>query len=83
MLNLFQHLGMKKGYIYILTNKPRGVLYTGVTSTLIHRLDQHANTVEPTFTKRYRLHRLVHIEEFPSIVGAVTREKQLKNWHRQ
>ncbi|MFA5967560.1 MAG: GIY-YIG nuclease family protein [Patescibacteria group bacterium] len=74
---------MKKGYVYILTNKPRGVLYVGVTSTLVQRLDQHYLSEIKSFTKKYRLKRLVYLEEFDSVIEAIAREKQLKRWHRQ
>ena len=86
ILNLFQDLynkGMKKGYVYILTNKPRGVLYIGVTSNLEHRLDQHQLSEVKSFTKKYWLKRLVYLEEFGSVTEAIQREKQLKKWHRQ
>jgi len=75
--------GMKKSYVYILTNKPRGVLYIGVTSNLEQRLDQHNLSEIKSFTKRYWTRRLVYVEEFSSIVEAIAREKQLKKWHRQ
>jgi len=74
---------MKKNYVYILTNKPRGVLYIGVTSNLYSRLDKHQNTQEKSFVKKYKLVKLVYAEEFNSIVEAIAREKQLKNWQRQ
>jgi hypothetical protein len=34
------------------------------------------------FVKKYRVHLLVHFEEFASPLQAVPCEKQLKNWHR-
>ena len=74
---------MKKGYVYILTNKPRGILYIGVTTSLDKRLDQYYNSLQNSFVKKYKLKRLVHIEEYPLILEAISREKQLKNWHRQ
>jgi len=72
----------KRGYVYILTNKRRGVLYIGVTSHIVRRYDQHTQGVEEKFSKRYRLHRLVYVEVFDRIDEAIVREKQLKNWHR-
>jgi len=73
---------MQTGYVYILTNKPRGILYVGVTSGIENRLDLHARTAS-SFVKKYHLCRLVHLEEYPTIVEAIEREKQLKNWHRK
>ncbi|HCR42309.1 TPA: endonuclease [Patescibacteria group bacterium] len=74
---------MRKSYVYILTNKPEGVLYIGVTSNLSQRLDQHHTMQEESFVKKYKLNHLVYVEEFTSIVDAIAREKQLKNWQRQ
>jgi len=74
---------MNKSHVYILTNKPNGVLYIGVTSNLSGRLDKHQNTQEPSFVKKYKLEKLIYAEEFNSIADAIAREKQLKNWQRQ
>jgi putative endonuclease len=69
--------------VYILASKPYGTLYIGVTSDLVGRLWQHRNNVLPGHTSRYHVHLLVHFELFGDLVNAITREKQLKNWHRQ
>jgi len=74
---------MKKGYVYILTNKPKGVLYIGVTSQLMPRSEQHLTTRTNSFTRKYNLNKLVHLEEYPTITEAIQREKQLKRWHRE
>lgn len=74
---------LKGGWVYILTNKPRGVIYVGVTSNLRGRMFQHRNTEEDSFVKKYRLNRLVLLEEYPTIEEAIIREKQLKNWRRE
>jgi putative endonuclease len=69
--------------VYLLANGHYGALYVGVTSDLIGRLWQHRNGVIPGFTKRYKVHRLVHFETFDDMTSAIAREKQLKRWHRQ
>jgi len=73
----------KMGYIYIMANKPNGVLYIGVTSNLENRIYQHKNNSIPGFTSKYRLHHVVHYEIFEDVRDAIAREKQLKNWKRQ
>jgi putative endonuclease len=45
------------GWAYIITNKPHGVLYTGVTSDIAARVDQYKNGTGSKFTKRYNCHR--------------------------
>jgi putative endonuclease len=69
--------------VYILASKHYGTLYIGVTSDLPGRLWQHRNNVVPGFTSRYGIQRLVHFELFGTMELAITREKQLKRWHRQ
>ncbi len=64
---------MKQGYVYILTNKPRGTLYIGVTSQLIQRTYIHKEKIIPGFSKRYGLDRLVYFEYFDSMENAISR----------
>jgi len=66
-------------WIYITTNKPNGVLYTGVTSELKHRITSHkTKKYKNSFSARYNLNKLVYFEKFDSIITAREREKQLK-----
>jgi putative endonuclease len=72
----------KQYYVYILTNKSNKVLYIGVTNDLIRRLFEHKNKLVDGFTKKYNLVKLVYYEATDDVEGALGREKQLKNWHR-
>ena len=72
----------KQGYVYILTNKPRGTLYIGVTSNLIKRIYQHKEKLVSGFTQKYELDQLVYFEVVESIESAIVREKQMKAWKR-
>ncbi|NGP76995.1 GIY-YIG nuclease family protein [Balneolaceae bacterium YR4-1] len=73
----------KVGYVYILSNYNRNIFYIGVTSNLEGRIRDHKNNEGSKFTKKYNLKFLVYYEEFPNIVDAILREKQLKNWHHE
>ena len=73
---------MKKYYVYILASIKR-VLYIGVTNDIERRMYQHREKLVPGFTSKYKVNRLVYLEEFNGIKEAINREKQLKNWHRQ
>ena len=64
--------------IYLLTNRPRGTLYTGVTGNLVQRILQHRNKVAKGFSAKYNLNRLVYVELFEAIVHAIVSEKQIK-----
>lgn len=72
----------KTGYVYILTNKPNGILYIGVTSNLLQRIFQHKEKSVEGFSKKYGLDKLVYYEMFDSIDDAILREKQMKEWKR-
>ena len=70
------------GWTYILTNKPCGVLYVGVTADLPARVMQHRAGTGSAFCRRYGLKRLVLAERHDSIEDAIMREKALKAWKR-
>lgn len=72
----------KQSYVYILTNKKNGTLYTGVTSNLRARIWQHKNKVADGFTKQYGCDMLVWYEIHEEIEFAITREKRIKKWRR-
>ena len=65
-----------------MTNKPKGVLYIGVTADLATRIEQHRNGTGSIFCKKYGLTRLVLAEPHDDIVFAIAREKALKAWKR-
>jgi putative endonuclease len=73
---------MRGAYVYIMTNRPNGTLYIGVTSDLVRRVWEHRESVQEGFTKRYGLKRLFYYEEHASIVEAIAREKAMKHWPR-
>src|SRR5918994_7402866 len=70
-------------FVYILANRPRGVMYVGVTNDLVRRVAEHKGKFVPGFTRRYGVTRLVYYEEYPSIWEAREREGVLKRWRRQ
>jgi putative endonuclease len=72
----------RRGYVYILFNRPRGSLYTGVTSNLVARAYQHRTHQNDGFTRRYGVVKLGYYEVFDLIVDAIAREKQIKGGSR-
>lgn len=72
---------MKAGYVYILSSQSRR-LYIGVTSDLEGRVWEHKQGVIEGFTKKYKINQLVYVEDYPDMVSAIAREKQLKGWSR-
>jgi putative endonuclease len=72
----------KKFYVYILTSKRNGTLYTGVTSNLVKRVWEHKQNVVEGFTKKYNVKTLVYYEVHENAESAITREKRIKKWRR-
>jgi len=73
---------MSGGWIYIITNRPNGTLYVGVTAYLGRRVWEHREGLAEGFTKRYGLNRLVYAERYEDIRTALQREKIMKHWPR-
>ena len=66
-----------------MTNRSRAVLYTGVTRSVQRPLWCHGNASSRSFTKRYKVDRLVYYESFGPARDAISREKEIKGWCRE
>ena len=69
--------------VYILASKKNGTLYTGVTSNITQRVEQHKANAVDGFTKKYNIHMLVYFEQCESMESAIIREKQIKGGSRK
>ena len=69
-------------FVYIMTNKPGGTLYTGVTAELARRVSEHRLLQGRSFTARYNLDRSVWYEPHDTIELAIQRETSLKRYVR-
>jgi len=72
----------KECVVYIMTNSSNTVLYTGVTSSILSRVQQHRDKLIPGFTAKYNVTKLVYLEYTNDIVAAIEREKVIKGWLR-
>ncbi|MEK7661149.1 MAG: GIY-YIG nuclease family protein [Pseudomonadota bacterium] len=71
-------------YVYLMTNRPRGVFYVGVTSDLIGRTWKHrSHAIKKSFTDKFNLERLVWYEPHREVTSPIRREKQIKRWVRE
>jgi putative endonuclease len=55
---------MSGGWVYIMTNRPNGTLYVGVTDDMARRAYEHRAGLVECFTKQYGLSRLVLGERY-------------------
>jgi len=68
-------------YLYILRGNINQ-LYIGITKDISKRVLRHNNKNGAKFTKTGNDFTLVHQEEYPDLLSAMRREKQLKGWTR-
>lgn len=74
---------MERGaWVYIMTNRPNGILYVGSTVNLPRRIWEHREGLVAGFTRQYGLKRLVYVEQHQTLPHAVQRERNLKHWPR-
>ncbi len=69
--------------VYIMASARNGTLYTGVTSALWARVQQHKLGVFEGFSKTYGCKALVWCETHASMLEAIEREKRIKRWRRR
>ena len=72
----------KHFFVYITASKPRGVIYTGMTSDLPRRAWEHRERLVAGFATRYWAGRLVYYEAHIDGTHAGRREYLLKRWRR-
>ena len=66
-------------YMYILRCAD-GTFYTGSTTNLQARMDQHYNGGGSDYTARRMPVTLEYYEQYPTITEAYERERQIHNW---
>jgi len=49
---------------------------------LLRRVNEHRQKLQPSFTQKYNVSRLVYFEQTESVEAAILREKQMKRWNR-
>ncbi len=73
----------KNFFVYIVTDKPYGTLYVGVTNDLARRVYEHREGLYKGFTKKHGLKMLVYYEVYGTAEEAIRREKAVKAWKRE
>jgi len=80
----FNIIMQKQWFTYIITNHTNTVVYIGVTNNLERRIFEHKKgLIKSSFSKKYRLYKVVWFEEFNTPVEAIAAEKMIKGWKRE
>jgi len=69
-------------YVYITASRTH-VLYCGMTNSVRRRAEEHRDAKTPSFTAKYRCHRLVWFEHYQYVHNAIDREQRIKRWGRE
>ena len=70
---------MSGGWVYNMTDRPNGVLNTGVTSDIARRAYEHRESLVPGFTKRYGFKRLVYMERHELMADRSSAKRDIKH----
>jgi len=68
---------MERAWVYMMTNRPKGTLYTEGTTDLARSAWEHREGLVDGFTKHYGLKRLVYAKAHPDIGAAIRREHNM------
>lgn len=69
-------------WIYILTNRRNITFYIGMTKYPEQIIVDHQRGEGSGFTRKYKLQKLVYLEEARNPYEAIDRENELKGWAR-
>jgi putative endonuclease len=57
-------------------------LYTGITTDLKRRFEEHKNKKGGHYTSSKKVLKIVYTEEYPDRSSALKREAEIKGWNR-
>ena len=69
-------------YVYIIECKD-GTLYTGITTDVGRRFNEHKLGKGGAYTRSKKVIRVLHTETFETRSGASKRESEIKRWRRE
>ncbi len=69
-------------FLYLLECKDKSI-YTGITTDISRRFDEHKTGKGGAYTRSHGAVRILHTEKFKTRSKASKRESEIKNWSRQ
>lgn len=73
---------MQDWFLYIIQCK-NGGFYTGVTTDLQRRFQEHKEKRGGRYTRLSKVEKLVYSEKYSNIETALKRERQIKGWRKK
>jgi len=69
-------------FVYILKCEDDS-LYTGITTDLERRFEEHKNGIGGNYTRAHKVKKILHTEKFKTRSQALKREAEIKSWPHQ
>lgn len=69
-------------FVYLLLCSDKSI-YTGITTNLERRFNEHKNKKGGHYTSSRKVKKIIHTEQFNTRSGASRREAEIKRWPRQ
>jgi len=76
-------MGTPECFTYYILASLTGTLYVGLTDDLPRRVEEHRLGIVDSFTKKYKVNRLMYFEVFRDAESAQKRERQIKKFRRE
>lgn len=68
-------------FVYLLECADKSI-YTGITTDLARRLDEHKHGIGSHYTRAHGARKIIYREEFATRSAALKREAEIKRWPR-
>ncbi len=69
-------------FVYLLECED-GSIYTGITTDVVRRFEEHKNGIGSSFTRAKKAKRIAYTEEHTDRSSALKREAEIKKWPRE
>jgi predicted GIY-YIG superfamily endonuclease len=72
---------MNMYFVYLIECGDKSI-YTGITTDLTRRLEEHKNGIGGRYTRSRKIIRILYSEKHPNRSAALKREAYIKSWSR-
>ncbi|OGZ96372.1 MAG: endonuclease [Candidatus Sungbacteria bacterium RIFCSPHIGHO2_01_FULL_50_25] len=69
-------------FVYLIQCKD-STIYTGITTNIERRFNEHKTGIGGYYTKARKVIKLLYSEQYPNRSSALKREAQIKGWRRE